>query len=36
MAERNLAAFVALAALPAEAIAPIHHRVTANARRLRA
>lgn len=34
--ERNLAAGMALAALPGEALAPVHKRATANARRLKA
>jgi hypothetical protein len=36
MFERNLAAAVALSAMPAEMLAPIHKQATANARRLKA
>jgi hypothetical protein len=35
MAERSYSAWAALVALPGEAIAPVHRRVTGNARRLR-
>lgn len=35
LAEGNLAAMAAMAALPAAALAPVHSRVTANDRRLR-
>lgn len=36
MAERNLAAWAALASLPGDALAPVHRRVKGNVRRLRA